>query len=413
MANMDVQFLPPVFFKAAEVSDYKTLKEYEVCKSVFNVIGQDSLLGCQRIRGLWRIYVKTIDQRIKLLANKITIRNQLINLYKDNPFIAGLDSPDQQVIRLTFIEIPLSKGNRGVEQFILDHNLDKTSAIQYGKIRDPDTKVLTDILSGSRYVFVKPFGKDLPRNIRINDSPAKLYYDDQVVPQIPMLCTNCFATTHFKSRCTNVKKCVKCKQPDHSTNGTECEATLVHPNANVLPFQGENDILSNFYSCTINMHGLVGNSSEHIYQFVHAVRSGDPTITEKMRNAPNAPLAKRYSREIPYSETWEKDKVQVMKEILCEKAKQVPEFKAKLLDSKPLNMVEAVPGDYFWSCGLNKQDTLYTRKRNWPGKNTLGSLLMDLRAELDQNGKSKKKKKKKSKDKQESNSSDDGSTGEE
>ena len=85
------------------------------------------------------------------------------------------------------------------------------------------------------------------------------------------------------------------------------------------------------------------------FWMVHAVQSGDPTITEKMRNAPTAPLAKRYSCEIPYSETWEKDKVEVMKDILCEKAKQVPEFKAKLLDSNPLNMVEAVPGDYFWS----------------------------------------------------------------
>ena len=57
-----------------------------------------------------------------------------------------------------------------------------------------------------------------------------------------------------------------------------------------------------------------------------------------------------------------------MKEILCEKAKQVPEFEAKQLYSKPLNMVKAVPGDYFWSSGLNKQDTLYTWKRNWLGK---------------------------------------------
>ena len=102
-----------------------------------------------------------------------------------------------------------------------------------------------------------------------------------------------------------------------------------------------------------------------------------------------------------------------MKEILSEKAKQVPEFKAKLLDSKPLNLVEAVPGDYFWSCGLNKQETLYTRKRNWPGKKPLGSLMMDMRVELDPNGKTKKKKKKISKQKQESNSSGDGSTGEE
>ena len=84
---MDTKFLPPVFFKASDVPDFKTLKEYEVCKGIFDIVDKEKVLGCQRIRGLWRIYVKTDEDRIKLLANRITLRNQSIGVYKQELMI--------------------------------------------------------------------------------------------------------------------------------------------------------------------------------------------------------------------------------------------------------------------------------------------------------------------------------------
>ena len=381
-----MEFLEPVYFKGVEVPEFKTLKEYEVCKSAFTVVGPDNVVGCQRIRGLWRIYVKSKADRIKLIANSITLRNQTIHLYKSNPFQTGAEDPEEEVVKLTFINIPLSKGNSGIETFLSDNNLEKTTDIQFGKVRDDSTNTFTEILSGARFVYVKKFDTNLPRKVFISGYFGDLYYKGQTVPQRPMLCTNCFQTDHYKSQCKNEKCCYKCKRPDHDVNQTQCEALLSKENANIMPFQGQNDILSNFYPCSINIHGILAKSSEHAYQYVKAFRRGDLDTAKKIKDAPNALMAKKLANELPYSQKWADEKVGVMKQILQEKAKQVPEFKDELLNSQSLPLVEAVRGELFWSSGFNKQDTRTTKKKFWPGKNTMGILLSELRTKLKQNG---------------------------
>lgn len=413
LIKMDIQFLAPIFFKASDVPNFKTLKEFEVCKAVFEIIGQDNLQGCQRIRGLWRIYVKTDEDRIKLITNRITLRNQSIGLYKNNPFRSGIESPDQEVVKVTITDVPLSKGNSGIEKFILEHKLEKTSDLQFGKVRDEETKEFTDILSGSRIVFVKEFENHIPRRVNISGSTANVYYAGQVVQKRPMLCTNCYSTEHYKSQCQNEKACIKCKETDHEITDTNCNALLSKPNTNITAFQGSNDILSNFYPCNINMHGILAKSSEHAYQYVKAIRRGRLDIATKIKNASNALGAKMAARDLPYSDTWAEEKAEVMTDILNEKVKQVPEFKEELLQSQSHKLVEAVPGELFWSSGLNKMDTSVTKIKYWPGKNIMGSLLTKLREdikglqnEFTQGHGRKKPKKKKNKDKQESDEDD-------
>ena len=43
---------------------------------------------------------------------------------------------------------------------------------------------------------------------------------------------------------------------------------------------------------------------------------------------------------------------------------------------------EAVPGDNFWSSGLSKDQIPWTRASNWPGRNIMGTLHMELREQL-------------------------------
>ena len=45
-------------------------------------------------------------------------------------------------------------------------------------------------------------------------------------------------------------------------------------------------------------------------------------------------------------------------------------------------IVEAVPGDVFWSCGLDKEAAAKTDPDYYPGKNILGKILMKIRDEL-------------------------------
>ena len=103
--NNGCQNVPPVFFKARDVVDFRILHEFEVYASVKDKVGLENVLGCQRIGRLWRIYVKSTECRTKLLTNKLTIRDQLIDIFNENPFRSGIVSPDEKVIKITIKDI--------------------------------------------------------------------------------------------------------------------------------------------------------------------------------------------------------------------------------------------------------------------------------------------------------------------
>ena len=55
------------------------------------------------------------------------------------------------------------------------------------------------------------------------------------------------------------------------------------------------------------------------------------------------------------------------------------------VDKHICQIVEAVTGDYFGSSGLNKEETLNTKVKFWPGENQMGSLLTKVRENIKQN----------------------------
>ena len=183
----------PVFFKARDIIDFSTLSEYEVYECAGNVLGPEKVTACQRIGGLWRTYVKNTEDRIKLISAKLTIRGQLVGVYNDNPFRSGQSSP-KKTIKITIKNIPLSKENESIEAFLQSRGVTFGKPIQFGKIRNPVTRELTDCYSGDQIMYAKPFHQDIPRVVYIGSSRAKLFYE----------------TSHFHSKCTNPTVCYLC-----------------------------------------------------------------------------------------------------------------------------------------------------------------------------------------------------------
>ena len=198
-----------------------------------------------------------------------------------------------------------------------------------------------------------------------------------------MLCTNCFSTAHFRSKCTNPKACYIFRSPGHKPGDDVCEGLKQTLHKKVIAFQGENDVLSNFYPCEIKCHGIIAKSAEHAYNYIKAIRRGSPDLAQAIKDAPTAYLAKQVAKKLPYDSKWKDEKVQVMKDVLSSKCDQVPEFKKALIDSKQNRIVEAVPWDFFWSTGLSKTDTLHTKTKCWFGKNQMGVLLTELRDSIE------------------------------
>ena len=78
---MELPKVEPVFVKALEIPDYKSMKEFEMCQAVCKRLDSVKLLGVQRIGMLWRIYLKDRESRVTLLANKLEIRSQTVNVF--------------------------------------------------------------------------------------------------------------------------------------------------------------------------------------------------------------------------------------------------------------------------------------------------------------------------------------------
>ena len=119
---MELPNVAPVFIRAMEIPNFKTLKEVELCVAICDSIERSCLLGVQRIGMAWRVYTKNHESRITLLANGIVIREQRVGIFSNNPVRAKLapGETDENIMKITIKDLPISKGNKGVEKYTRD-----------------------------------------------------------------------------------------------------------------------------------------------------------------------------------------------------------------------------------------------------------------------------------------------------
>jgi len=370
---------PAVFIKTDDLIN--TVKDYTICKAVADTIGADLLIGCQRIGRVWRVYPRNTESRIKLLTNCIQLDGQRIPVYSENPFRTGAKDPNDIKVKITIKDLPLSKGNTALQSFLEGKGVKLTSRLEYAKARDPETYQLSEWLNGDRICYAEKLTSPLPRTAFVGDTKVRIFHDGQQSP-VAMLCTNCYSTDHFRSKCTNPASCNRCRKPGHNPGDPSCAASLTVPHQDVITIQGKDDVMSNFYKCDINIYGTRMKSAEHAYQYTKAFRRGELDQAKKIQEAKDGAEAKYLARFLKPSTTWVSERDQVMKDVLAVKADQVPEFRQALLQSRGKKLVEAVKNETYWASGLDTQDTLHTKPEYWFGKNRMGELLMELRAKL-------------------------------
>ena len=132
-------------------------------------------------------------------------------------------------------------------------------------------------------------------------------------------------------------------------------------------FKGEHDWLSNFYNCPVHFEGLNFSNTEAAFQAAKTLN-----MEEREKFVGLSPLiAKRKGRRVELRSDWEAVKIEVMREVLRCKFSQNPDLKAKLIATGDAELIE----------GNNWNDTFWGVCRD-KGRNHLGKLLMELRAEL-------------------------------
>lgn len=379
-ANM----VPSVFIKAKDFTNPRAINECDVAEGACSIIGRSGLIACQRIGGLYRINTKDLDTRAKLLSQRVDVKGQSVHVYNDNPFRAGIDNPDQRVVKITVKDLPLSKGNTSLKEFLEEKGLTLTKDIQLGKIRNPETKELTDWLNGDRIAYVDKFDDPLPRRATVGSTKVRIFHEGQLDPsKSDLLCTRCYGRDHSRAKCTKPEDwCRLCQCAGHKAGAEDCSSVTAEPQEEITTVFGFKNPLSNHYACTVTVMGHTFGSAEHAYLHTKALNSTKPELAQKIKDAENAGAAKRISKDIPFNPDWPSRREEVMEDVLRAKLDQVPEFGQALLETGETTLVGAAPGDFDWGSGLPEKHTKTTKEEKWPGKNLLGKLQMRLREDF-------------------------------
>lgn len=139
----------------------------------------------------------------------------------------------------------------------------------------------------------------------------------------------------------------------------------------VFFYEQEFYVLSNFSAFRVKWAGHDFDTSEHAYHWEKFPDSA--TIRDAIRFAPSAHEAFKVAElhKAMRRNDWDQAKAGVMKAILIEKALQHEYVRRKLLATGDRELIEDSWRDDVWGWGPNRD-----------GKNLLGKLWMEVRAEL-------------------------------
>jgi len=363
----------PVFCKARDVGNVSSV---DLCQAMAAVVGKERVLGAQKIRGVWRLYISSEEARVELIAQGLEINAVSVVLYPENPY-SQRSGEKKETIKITVKDIPLSYSNDEVESLLKSLGAKLEGSVQYSKARDSKGK-LTDFLNGDRFVFADKqhlLAHPLKRFAICGLFECRIFHGGQVDDRV---CSNCQKTGHTYRNCQLPEACMVCKEANHTAGSPVC--SYYEGNGDCRTVAGKMDPLSNFYMCKFSIGEVTYHSSEQAYQYRKALAHGKPDLAKRILNTTSPYDAKSLSRYINCTPEWESENGQVMEEILKAKFHQVPAARQELTDSTERVIVEAVPGQHWWGSGMDPDATFHTRKEGWPGKNKLGDILMSIRA---------------------------------
>jgi ribA/ribD-fused uncharacterized protein len=140
--------------------------------------------------------------------------------------------------------------------------------------------------------------------------------------------------------------------------------------------------LSNFHPCSFVIEGQRYHSSEQYFQYKKAQLAKDEPSMNKILTAKTASACKYFGDNVRISNSvWYKNNLTIMKQALHAKFSQNDSLKDFLLLTGNMRLGEASPRDKYWGIGIGLGDKDVLTKQ-WPGKNHLGHLLMELRTTL-------------------------------
>jgi len=214
----------PVFLlnKNLPAAEEKLFSVVEICTAAERVAGPETMVGAQRIGGLWRLYCKNNNARNDLLTQGLILRGHTIMPLASNPF-GGRGHDAEQSTKLIIGNVPLSYTNTDILTALKKKNVEVRSNLFDERGRDENGK-LTRWKTGRRFVYIALPPTPLPNVMSVGLFQASLYYREQ---KAAANCRNCLQAGHDTKACTAPIKCRVCLQDGHKAGDPNC--TLAPP----------------------------------------------------------------------------------------------------------------------------------------------------------------------------------------
>ncbi len=150
--------------------------------------------------------------------------------------------------------------------------------------------------------------------------------------------------------------------------------------------KGEWRVLSNMYEAPFQIDSITYPTVEHYFQWAKAKQFGDGAIADKILKTPSPKAVKALGKKVKgfVVDEWTAKKDGVMRMALKAKFIQHPDLKTKLAETGKRPIGEASARDKYWGIGTSADTSKAGDPSKWPGKNIMGTMLMELRTELTQ-----------------------------
>ncbi len=156
-----------------------------------------------------------------------------------------------------------------------------------------------------------------------------------------------------------------------------------NPNDYVFFWHGH---LSNFYQSLFTVDNVTYICSEQYFmkKKQELFDKDNLKLANDILYESNPKKIKDYGRQVNNfdQDTWDKNKVEIMKKGVREKFSQNTNLKKLLIETGDKILVEASPFDKIWGIGLSEEVAKVTHPSKWKGQNLLGNILMEVRTEL-------------------------------
>lgn len=240
------QGAPLVFLRESDVFGFRKpgqppqwLEHSELYIEIGKTIEASHITGLQKIRGMWRIYVDNLNDKVKLMTSGVQVRGKRVNVLSTNP-----DRLDGELTtRVRVKNIPLSVDDDMIKRTLTLRGLEVITLYRE-KLRINNK--LTNCETGDRLVTVKSntLQKPLPRFMNFGNFEARVIHTGQLKPgdensARPKKCTKCLMDGHTFSTCPNDWVCNSCHKEGHKMS--DCYKLDTEPGGSVSNESEESD----------------------------------------------------------------------------------------------------------------------------------------------------------------------------